>query len=209
MSAAGEPRTGRVAPDVVAELPDLRLRWTTVAARPGPSPQPVRARLRALSDRSRGIDVVALRTRPVPRAFRACFRQLGLDPDIDRIPAERVAVRRLLDGGLRSGGRIADACLLAVVETAVGVWALDAAAVGPGGPAVCVGRHEGARTTPGGLVVADESTVHAPLFGDVLAGSRPDPRTRSVVLFAIGVAGVPEIHVHEALWVAGDALAGG
>jgi DNA/RNA-binding domain of Phe-tRNA-synthetase-like protein len=197
------PRAGDLAPALAAELPGLRLRWLVAAATPGPSPPALRARLRELSDRHRGIDAVALRTRPLPRAYRSCLRQLGVDPDRDRIPAERAVVQRLMDGGFRSRDRIADACLIALVETAVGVWALDRTAVAPAGPGI---RVAGAgEPGEGGLVVADELSVHAPLFGDPLSGSAVGGRTREVVLFAVGVAGVPEIHLHEALWIAGDA----
>ena len=204
MSEAGgpvsEPRAGAVDPQVAAELPGLELSWVRCAVVPGPSPPGLRARLRELSDRRRGLDAVALRTRPLPRAYRTFFRQIGLDPDVDRVPAERAAVQRLMHGGLPSTGRIADACLLALVETAVGVWALDAAAVGPDGPAIAVGP-------AGGLVVSGPGIVHAPLFGEPTAASAPGSRTRAVVLYAIAVPGVPRIHVHEALWQAADALA--
>ena len=53
-----------------------------------------------------------MRTQPIPHAYRAFFRQIGLDPDIDRIPSEEAAVARLLHGGFRSedliDGRAAD-----------------------------------------------------------------------------------------------------
>jgi DNA/RNA-binding domain of Phe-tRNA-synthetase-like protein len=170
----------------------------TVAAR-------VRARLRELSDRHRGIDAVALRTRPLPHAYRTFFRQIGLDPDLERIPAEAVALARLMDGGWRARERIADACLLAVVETGVGVWALDARAVAAPGPGIRLARHD--EPAPGSLVVADDRGVLAPLLRDPLPAAAPGPRTREVVLYAVGVMGVPEIHLHEALWQARDAVA--
>jgi hypothetical protein len=191
-----EPRPGPVASEVTAELPGLGLRWRHATAAAGPSPPGLRARLADLSNRRRGLDAVALRTRPLPRAYRAFFRQIGLDPDLERIPAERAALERLLHGAYPSRGRVADACLLAVVETAVGVWALDARAVGPDGPSIAL-------DDGGGLVVAGSGGALAPLFGDP-----PAPRTRSLVLYAIAVPGVPEIHLHEALWLAGDALEG-
>jgi hypothetical protein len=199
-----EPRVGTVAPALADELPGLRLRWVTAPARTGPSLPGVRIRLRALSDRQRGIDAVAQRTRPVPRAYRAFFRQIGLDPDLERTPAERATLARLMDGGLRARERIADACLIAVVETGVGVWALDADTVAPAGPGIRLARAD--EPAPGSLVIADDRAVLAPLLGDPLAGAAPGPRTRSVVLYAIGVPGVPEIHLHEALWQAHDAI---
>jgi hypothetical protein len=185
-----------VAPEVAAELPGLGLRWLPTTCASGSTPPGLRARLADLSDRRRGLDAVALRTRPLPRAYRAFFRQIGLDPDLERIPAERAALERLMHGAYPSRGRVADACLLAVVETAVGVWALDAAAVGPEGPAIVL-------DDGGGLVVAGRDARLARLFEDP-----PAPRTRSLVLYAIAVPGVPEIHLHEALWLAGDALEG-
>ncbi len=137
---------------------------------PGPVGEALQRRLRALSDRLRGIDAVTLRTRPVVRSYRAFARQIGLDPDRDRVPAERAALARLMHGGLSARDRIEAACLVAVVETGVGVWALDAAVVAPGGPEL--------RAGDGALVVADAGRVHAPLLGDPLPGSAPGPRTR-------------------------------
>ncbi len=200
MTSAGEPRAGTVAPEIAAELPGVGLWWVTVPAAPGPVGEGLQRRLRILADRRRGGDAVSLRTRPVVRAQRAFVRQIGLDPDRERVPAERAALDRLLHGGLAARDRIEAACLLAVVETGVGVWALDAEAVAPGGPELRLAR--------GALAVADGDRVHAPLFGEPLPGSAPGPRTRSVVLFAAVLPGVPEVHVHEALWQAQDALRG-
>jgi hypothetical protein len=58
----------------------------------------------------------------------------------------------------------------------------------------------------GQLVVADAGAVHATLFGEPAPGQAPGPRTDRVVLFAIGVDGVPAIHLEEALWLASDVL---
>jgi DNA/RNA-binding domain of Phe-tRNA-synthetase-like protein len=206
---APDPRPGTVEAAVARELPGLRLVWLTVPARVVSSPRAVLARLRALSDRDRGSTVVAMRTRPIPRAYRACYRQIGLDPDVERIPAEAAATARLLHGRLRSVDLIADACLIALVETGVPVWALDAAAVdeaAPGLGIVQAGADAPAPVTPGSLVVADARRVHAPLFGAPLARSAPGSSTRAAVLYAVGVAGVPEIHLHEALWLACEVL---
>jgi hypothetical protein len=214
-----EPRRGAVAAAVAAEVRGLSLWWVSLAARAGPSPPALRERLRTLSNRDRGADAVVLRTRPVPRAYRAFVRQIGIDPDVQRIPAERVAVARLMHGGLPSDERIADACTVAIVETGVGVWALDGAVVAPEGLEIgIVGDPSGlpgqiapadpaAPIQPGTLVVRDRARIHAPLFGDPLPGSTPGLRTISVILFALGVPGVPEIHLHEALWQATEALA--
>lgn len=191
-------------PVVRAEFPGLRLRWVTVPAPPGDSPPELVGRLRELSNRYRGGGVVTMRTKPVPQAFRAFFRQIGLDPDVRRIPSEKVAVARLLQGGFRSVDRIADSCLVALIETGVPVWALDAERVAEAELGI---RISGEHAT-GSLVVGDGEGVCCILFEDPLPGWAVGPRTRRVTLFALAVDGVPEIHVEEALWCAVDLLTG-
>lgn len=198
---APTPRAGFVDPRVAAEFPGLRLRWVMVPARPGPSPPSLRRRLRDLSNRYRGGGVVALRTKAVPQAFRAFFRQIGLDPDVRRIPAEEVAVARLVQGGFRSVDLITDACLVALIETGVPVWALDAERVDAAGLGIRV-------TGEGALIVGDGAATCCALFEDPLSDRAVGPRTRSIMLFALAVDGVPEIHVEEALWCASDLLGG-
>lgn len=208
------PVSGIVEPRVREEFPGLRLDWTALDARPRSSSRDVERRLRALSDRYRGAGVVAMRTQPIPHAYRAFFRQVGLDPDSARIPSEEAAVWRLLQGRLPSRGALHDALLIALVETGVPVWALDARTVAPNSlgirtsvPGDRLGAGADAGSLPAGrLVVADEHSVHATLFGDPAPGHAPGPQTRRVVLFAVGVDGVPAIHLEEALWMSADAL---
>ena len=72
---------GFVEPAIRDEFPGLRLDWLTVGCRrPLVSPREVKRRLRALSNRYRGASVVAMRTQPIPNAYRTFFRQIGLDP---------------------------------------------------------------------------------------------------------------------------------
>ncbi len=203
------PAAGFVEPAVGDEFPGLRLDWITAPARPRASPPALVGRLRELSNRYRGASVVTMRTKPIPQSFRAFFRHIGLDPDITRIPSEAAAVARLLHGGFRSAGLIADACLVALIETGVPVWALDADIVDEGGLGIRTataadlaqvgGVDLGVST--GSLVVADHSSVHAPLFSPPAPGHGVGPRTARVALFSIGVDGVPAIHVEEALWL--------
>lgn len=203
---------GPVAADLAAEFPGLRLSHATFPVRPGPSPPELVDRLRRLSDRDRGAGVVALRTRPVPSAYRTFFRQIGLDPDVDRTPIEAAAVARLLHGGLRSVGRLPDACLVALMETGVPVWALDGSASGAerrlGIRAARAGEDLGEAVTvaPGSLVIADDQAARAVLFADPAPPHAVGPRTRAVTLYAVAVDGVPEIHLQEALWMALDLL---
>ena len=208
---------GLIAPELAAEFPGLRLHWTELEARVGTSPRDVRRRLRDLSDRVAGAGVVAMRTQPIPHAYRAFYRQVGLDPDATRIPSEEAAVRRLLQGRFGSRDMLQDALLIALVETGVPVWALDARRVevdslgiraATSGERVGSSR-EGLSLPAGQLVVADASRVHASLFGEPAPDHAPGPGEQRIVLYAVAVEGVPAIHVEEALWVCTDLLEAG
>jgi DNA/RNA-binding domain of Phe-tRNA-synthetase-like protein len=202
---AGEDRVGSepaivaapVEAEIAAELPGLGLAWCAFAVTDplGRSSPGVRARLRALSDRHRGAQAIALRGRAVPQAYRVLFRHLGLEPDVRRIPVEALMVERLQAGAYPSRGRLGDALAIATIETEVGVWALDADRVA-GEPHLAVAS--------GRVVVADAGGPLADLF------AVPEPAvtaaTRRVLLFAIVAPGVPEIAVEEALWTAWDLL---
>lgn len=205
---------GFIEPRVRDEFPGLALAWSTVAPRRGPSPRSVTQRLRALSDRVHGATVVAMRTQPVPHAYRSFFRQIGLDPDATRIPSEEAAVARLLHGGFRSTDLLADALLIALIETGVPVWALKGDLVQPGGLGVRttvageVFGEAGPALPAGRLAVADGRRLHALLFGPLAPGHAAGPATARVVLFAVGVPGVPAIHLEEALWTSSEVLSG-
>jgi DNA/RNA-binding domain of Phe-tRNA-synthetase-like protein len=203
---------GFVEPRLRAEFPGLALAWMTVQGRRRSSPRAVRQRLRSLSNRFGGASVVAMRTQPIPHAYRAFFRQIGLDPDATRIPSEDAAVTRLLQGGFRSTDVLSDALLIALVETGVAVWALNADRVDAGGLGIrttAEGERFGALASPvaaGRLAVADAQSVHALLFGPIAPGHAADAGTPRIALFSVGVAGVPAIHIEEALWTCGDIL---
>ncbi|MGH2885103.1 MAG: hypothetical protein ACRDPA_20765 [Solirubrobacteraceae bacterium] len=203
--------SGVVEPRLREEFPGLRFAWTAVDARVRGSSREVERRLRELSNRYRGAGVVAMRTQPIPHAYRSFFRQVGLDPDAARIPSEAAAVRRLLHGRLESQNALADSLLIAVVETGVPVWALDARVADVSSLGIRVSM-AGERLgddivlSEGQLVVADAGAVHATLFGEPAPGHAPGPRTDRIVLFAVGVDGVLAIHLEEALWVASDVL---
>lgn len=206
---------GFIAQDVQLEFPGLRLRSLRLRAPPRPDSQEVRSRLRALSDRFHGASVVAMRTRPVHHAYRAFFRQAGLDPDLQRPPAEQAATTRLLRGELSAPDPLRGALLIALVETGVPVWALDADRIHDAGLGIRQTREgerlgedeRGVPLRPGRLVIADEVQVHALLFGELAPGHEADRFTARIVLFTVGVDGVPEMHLEESLWVATEALA--
>ncbi len=195
--SAQEPVLGWVADAVRADLPELRLWSLAVAAAPGRSDAGLKARLRLLSDRFGGARAIALRRDPVPHAYRVLFRHVGLDPDTDRTPIEAAVLQRLVHGGFRSAGRLEDALTIALVETGVPVWALDAARVdGPLGIALADGR----------LAVADARGPVCELFAEVGPEHAVTPATTAMLLFTVQPAGVPAIHVEEALWLVAEAL---
>jgi DNA/RNA-binding domain of Phe-tRNA-synthetase-like protein len=204
---SGDPRRGWVADEVADELPGLGLYASTIAATPGRSPSWVRERLRLLSDRYRGSRAVALRREAVPHAYRVFYRHVGMDPDAERTPIEAAVLERLLRGGFRSQNLVDDALTIAVVETGVPVWALDAGTLeGELGIRVAaahetLGRADGALPlTRGRLVVADGRSPVALLFGEVGRGHAVTGATGTITLFSLQVTGVPQIHVEEALW---------
>jgi DNA/RNA-binding domain of Phe-tRNA-synthetase-like protein len=208
-----EPALGWIDPQVAEEFPKLRLWQLGVRATDGPSPPELRERLRLLSDRFHGARAIAMRREPVPHAYRVFFRHIGIDPDDERTPVEAAALERLRHGGFKSRGRLADALLLAVVETGVPVWALDEARVSgelgirPAGATERLGRGElGADVREGRLVVADEEGPLAELFGELAAGHGVAEDTTAMRLFSVQAPGVPGIHVEEALWTCTEAL---
>lgn len=198
---------GPVAPAVREEFPELRLLSLTVDHRPGRSPRGVKDRLKTLSSRFRGAQAIAMRQDPIPWAYRVFYRHIGLDPDAQRTPVEEAAVQRLLHGGFRSRNLLDDALLISLVETGVPMWALDAdrldGALGVrlAAPGERLGRDPEAHELPSGrLVVADEASPVAVLFGDLARGHGVSRDTRRMTLFSLQVGGVPAIHVEEAFW---------
>lgn len=198
---------GGIAPELAEEWPGLRLASMTFPFAPGPSPPELRQRLRLLSDRFRGPQAIALRQQPIPQAHRIFFRHIGLEPDEHRTPVEALALERMQHGGFRSRNVLDDAITIAVMETAVGVWALDAEAVE--GTLRLRAAGAGENVPRGRLVVAGDGRPLAVLFGDVAPDAGVTQRTREMVLFSVTVPGVPPIHVEEALWTVWDIVAGG
>jgi DNA/RNA-binding domain of Phe-tRNA-synthetase-like protein len=216
---SGEPVRGWCEREVQQELPGLGLmsaavELPTAGSLTGGSPAPVRDRLRELSNRWRGARAVNVRQEPIPAAYRVFFRQIGLDPDITRTPIEAAVLERMLDGGFLSEGLLADVLTIALIDTAVPVWALDADNVnGPLGIRVSrakerLGRSpEGPSLGAGRLVIADADCPLGILFGQLAPGHEPAASTRRLALFAVQVAGVPALHAEETLWACRSALA--
>jgi DNA/RNA-binding domain of Phe-tRNA-synthetase-like protein len=204
---------GRVAPAVAEEFPELALHSTVLERGSGRSPREVRERLEGMSDRFFGSHAVMMRQAAIPWAYRVFFRQIGLDPDATRTPVEAAALDRLLHGRFESQNLLDDALTIALVETGVPIWALDADRVvepleiRAAGHGERLGREPEAPELPRGrLVVADAQSPVAILFGDIAPGHGVTRHTARMTLFALQVAGVPAIHVEEAFWICLDVL---
>jgi DNA/RNA-binding domain of Phe-tRNA-synthetase-like protein len=205
------PRQGWVAPHIASEFPGLGIAWVEVDAKPGRSPDPVRRRLRDLSDRTNGAQAIRMRERPIPWAYRVFFRQIGLDPDRTRTPIEQLTLDRLHYGGFRSNGMPADALDIATVETGVSLRAFDAERLAGG---LCIRDSAPGETlagygnemSQGTLTIADEVKPVGLLFGPTAEGHGIEPGTRRIAVAAVQVKGVPQISVEEALWMAASTL---
>jgi DNA/RNA-binding domain of Phe-tRNA-synthetase-like protein len=206
------PQQGWVAPHLADEFPGLGIAWVEVDGGPGRSPEPVRQRLRGLADRVYGAQVIHMRERPIPWAYRVFFRQIGLDPDRTRTPVEQLAFDRVRDGEFKTEGLPADALTVAIVETGVALRAFDAdrlqgqLCIRDSGPGESLPGQPG-DLAQGTLVVADEQRPVALLFGAAGEGYEVGSECRRLALVAVQVKGVPQIAVAEALWMAAATLA--
>lgn len=185
-------------PRVEEEHPGLRVWAARIDGGTARTPPELRERLRLLADRFRGAEAIALRSKPVPWAYRVLYRHLGLDPDVVRTPVEELVVERLLKGGFAAQGLPEDALALATLETGVPVWAVDA------------DRLEGdlllAPDDGGRLVLGDAAGTVAVLFRPPEPERLPGRRTRALTLLAVQAPGVDDIFVEEAVWTAASAI---
>jgi DNA/RNA-binding domain of Phe-tRNA-synthetase-like protein len=205
------PRRGWIAPHIAAEFPGLGIAWVEVEARPGKSPEPVRQRLRDLSDRFFGSHAIRMRERPIPWAYRVFFRQIGIDPDETRTPIEQLVLDRLYDGAFVSRGLPADALAIATIETGVALRAFDAdrlqgkLCIRDAAPGESLAGRPG-ELARGTLTVADELYPIGLLFGATAGDYAAGPDSRRIAIVAIEVEGVPQIAIEEALWMAAAEL---
>lgn len=184
--------------ELAAEFPELDLRYVVVAARLDASPQELRNQLADMSTRFRGSQALALPSQPVPSAYRSFYRQVGLDPEVVRNPAEAVTYERIMRGRFLSHNHVADALTSTIMETHVALGALDADTLA---------EPLGIRPNPDGvLVIADADHSVAALFGPPLPGFELSLRTRRVAITAVGVSGVPGWMLDHALWRVADLL---
>ena len=209
----GAPEAGYLAPELREEFAGLALRYLVVERGSGRSPREVKDRLRELSNRFAGAQAINMRHQPIPWAYRVFFRHIGLDPDEQLIPVEALALERMKHGGFKSRNLLDDALTIAIMESRVALRAFDAdKATGRLGirPSAAGEGLEGrpGELPAGTLVIADEARPLGLLFGATADGRGVHPKTRRTVLCAVAVAGVPDIAVEEAIWLAADVLQG-
>jgi DNA/RNA-binding domain of Phe-tRNA-synthetase-like protein len=203
--------SGWVAADLREEFPGLSLRYQLIDRGSGRSSRELRQRLKELASRYSGAHAINLRHQPIPWAYRVFFRHIGLDPDEQPTPVEERMLERMKRGGFQSVSRLDDALTIAIVESGVALRAFDADRV-TGVPGIRPSAPgEGLEGRPGELpagtlVIADEERPIALLFGATGANRGVQPRTKRTLLAAIGVKGVPDIAIEEALWLAAGVL---
>jgi DNA/RNA-binding domain of Phe-tRNA-synthetase-like protein len=202
---------GWVAPELADELPGVEVLWTRVEARPGRTPQPVRQRMRELAGRMTGSTVVQSRQDAVPWAYRVLWRRLGVDPDSERTPVERLMVQRLEHGGIPNQGMPTDAAVVATLETGVPIVVFDADQVAgrPGLRPAAAGESLGDAESilrAGEVVYADEQRPLARLDGELAAGCAVTETTTAMLVCALAAATVSQLAIEEALWTAVELL---
>jgi DNA/RNA-binding domain of Phe-tRNA-synthetase-like protein len=203
---------GWIEAELAEEFPQLGVVHAPLEARPGRSPLEVKERLRQLANRYTGGRVIHMRQDAVPWAYRVFARQVGIDPDTDRTPVEAIALERLRHGGFKSQNLVDDALTIAIAETGVPVFALDADRV-EGEPGLRLSRPgerlAGVRPLSARqIVVADDERPVAIVLGEVSHEAGVTPETSRMLLCALRVKGVPAIAVEEALWTTAEVLVG-
>jgi DNA/RNA-binding domain of Phe-tRNA-synthetase-like protein len=207
------PESGWIAEELREEFPGLGLRYVTVDRGSGRSPKEVRNRLRELSDRFSGPQAINLRHQTIPWAYRVFYRHIGLDPDEQRTPVEELALERMKHGGFQSQSLLDDALTIGIVESRVALRAFDAdradgeLGIRPSAEGEVLEGRPGPLPA-GTLVIADQSRPVALLFGAMADGRGVRPRTKRTILCAVGVAGVPDLALEEALWLVTEIMRG-
>ena len=205
------PERGYLEAGLDEEFPGLAIRYRLVERGSGRSTRALRERLAILSDRFSGAQAINVRNQPIPWADRVFYRHIGLDPDEQPTPIEELVLERMKRGGFVSQNLLDDALTIATVESGVALRAFDADRV-EGPPGIRgTADGEGLEGRPGALpagtlVIADQVRPLALLFGALASGRGVSRKTKRMLLVSLQVAGVPEIAVEEALWLAAEAI---
>lgn len=192
-----------------AEFPTMCVRYTVITATNRPSSEAMRGRLADRSTKFTGARALELPRHEIPAAYRAFFRQIGLDPDAYPTPVEAIARDRILRGRFASRGVIADALLVATIESHIALQAVDADALD--GP---LGVRPARDSDPGDfrrgtLVIADAEQPVAQLFGAPTDRCAISRETTRVAIYAVGVPGMRTWLLDDALWRVADMIDAG
>lgn len=215
-----QPETGWVDYHVGTAFPELAVHWvrTPVSFMPGLKRR-TRAGLRDLSGIHQTGWAVVDGLDEVAQAHEDFFRRIGRDPKKPpRPPAQAMMTARLLQGEFKSKSLIEDAILIALVETGIGVTALDAATltgrlgIRPAREGEGIEREKAGdvdQLAAGRLVIAADGPPLAAVFGDVSQPWRVSKKTAEVVLYAIRPPGVPAELVDECIEMVRSMIVGG
>jgi DNA/RNA-binding domain of Phe-tRNA-synthetase-like protein len=199
-----EAEDGWVDHVVAREFPQLRMRYTVIDAGPVKSPIELQDRLLDISGRFRGQKAMQLPSKPIPSAYRVFLRQVGLDPESHPSPIEAVSRDRVLRGTFISRNRLLDALLIATIESQIAIAVVDADTIElPLG--IRQVRADDITDLPvGTLVIADAERVVAELLGQPEPGHQVHLATTRTAVASIGVAGIADWMLDDALWRVAD-----
>jgi DNA/RNA-binding domain of Phe-tRNA-synthetase-like protein len=195
-----ETEEGWVDHAVAREFPALRLRYTVVEAGPEIPSKALRDRLKDLSTRFSGRHSMELPTKPIPAAYRIFMRQVGLDPDIHLSPVESYFSDRILRGGFLNYNSVADALTIAIVESHVALTVVDADLIELPLGIRPVRLEDESDLALGTLCIADAKGVISSLLAAPEVSNELNPHTKRTVFMAIGVEGVADWRLDDALW---------
>jgi hypothetical protein len=201
-----EAEGGWVGNEIAAEFRGLGLVFLPADLGGREHARACRGRLAGLETYFSGTVVAGIASRPITAAYRVFFRQIGLNPEVDRTPVEQICFERLMRGHFVSRGLVPDALTITALETEIPVRALRARDVlGPLGITTSRDGEElnGETLPPASLVVADAARPLALLFGAIEDRALDDEQ---LVLYAPVVPGVSPAIAHEALWLAAQLL---
>lgn len=175
---------------MACEFPDIRIISLATGVPVAESSSGLLEELALAANRVHGSDAVRAATRPVPAAYRAAMRQFGMDPNEGPLTAlDAVMRRRLVEGGFRKQGTVADAMTIVSLELGVPLVAFAEDRV-EGVPGISRVQRTADGWAEGELVIADAERPIARLFRD------PPPEESATgsgraLLVAVGVVGVP------------------
>lgn len=202
MTAPLSTQRGTIALDLSDEFDDLELLYIAAEGGEQRTPRELKQTVREVTDRFRVAHAPALRYKRTPSAYRAFYRQLGVDPDVVRSPLDVALLDRLRQGRFRPRGLVHDSMLMASIETQVPLWALDGSdhVGGLGIRGAEDGETLGGDLLANGrLVIADSLRPRAALLHPVPEESAVTKKSQVTVVFCLRVPGVPRYVIEEAL----------